>query len=133
MPAPPEPFVNGLPMAQQCDEEEPGFDATVTSAPVTISWNPVMKSHTDPNGGRAGLQPPVDVIIHNYEVVLEVNVNVNGEEFGSKLQVILPPGETEITVPEGFLAQGEEFKYEVLAREASYNQTAVESCFVLEN
>jgi hypothetical protein len=120
-------------MAQQCDEEEPGFDATVTSAPIMISWNPVMKSHPDSNGGGAGVQPPVDVIIHNYEVVLEVNVNVNGEEFGSKLQVILPPGETEITVPEGFLAQGEEFKYEVLAREASYNQTAVESCFVLEN
>ena len=133
MPAPPEPFVNGFPMAQQCDEEEPGFDATVTSAPVTISWNPVMTSHPDPNGGGAGVQPPVDVVIHNYEVVLEVEVDVNGEEFTSKVHVILPPGETSITVPDEFLAQGEEFKYEVLAREASYNQTAVESCFVLED
>jgi hypothetical protein len=132
MPAPPEPYVNGLPMAQQCDEEEPGFDATVTSAPITIFWDPVMKSHPDPNGGGAGVQPPVDVIIHNYEVVLEVNVDMNGEEFASKLQVILPPGETSITVPDEFLAQGEEFKYEVLAREASYNQTAVESCFKVE-
>ena len=28
MPAPPEPTVNGEPMAVQCDEEEPGYDAT---------------------------------------------------------------------------------------------------------
>ncbi len=132
MPAPPAPYVNGLPMAQQCDEEDPGYDATVTSAPVTISWDPVMKSHPDPNGGGAGVQPPVDVNIHNYEVVLEVAVDVNGEEFNSKINVLLPPGETSITIPDGFLAQGQEFKYEVLAREASFNQTAVESCFVLE-
>ncbi len=132
MPAPPEPTVNGLPMAQQCDEEEPGFDITVTEAPVVISWPAVMNSHPDPNGGGAGVQPPVPVTIHNYEVVIEVELEVNGEEFSSVMHVVLPPGETSITVPEEFLAQGEEFKYEVLAREESYNQTAVESCFLVE-
>jgi hypothetical protein len=89
-------------------------------------------SDPDPNGGGAGVQPPVDVTIHNYEVVLELELDVNGEEFTSKTSIILPPGETEVTVPAEFIAQGEEFKYEVLAREANYNQTAVESCFVLE-
>ena len=132
MPAPPEPTVNGLPGAQQCDEEDPGFDITITEAPVTISWPAVMFSHPDPNGGGAGVQPPVPVTIHNYEVVLEVEVEVNGEEFPSVMHVVLPPGETSMTVPEEFLAQGEEFKYEILAREKSYNQTAVESCFLLE-
>ena len=132
MPAPPQPYVNGLPMAQQCDEEDPGYDVTVTSAPVTISWDPVMTSHPDADGGGAGVQPPVAVVIHNYEVVLEIDVDVMGEEFTSKTSLILPPGETEVTIPAEFLAQGEEFKYEVLAREANYNQTAVESCFVLE-
>lgn len=132
MPAPPEPRVNGFPVAQQCDQEDPGYDATMTTAPVTISWDPVMISHPDPNGGGAGVQPPVPVTIHNYEVVLEVEVDVNGEEFTSKTTIILPPEETEVTVPAEFIAQGEEFKYEVLAREANYNQTAVESCFVLE-
>lgn len=132
MPAPPEPRVNGLPMAQQCDEEDPGYDVTITSAPVKISWDPVMKSHPDPNGGGAAVQPPVDVVIHNYEVVLEVELDVNGEEFTSKTHILLPPGETEVSIPEEFLAQGEEFKYEVLAREANYNQTAVESCFKIE-
>ena len=132
MPAPPAPYVNGLPMAQQCDEEEPGFDVTVTSAPVTISWDPVEMSHPDPNGGGAGVQPPVDVIIHNYEVVLEVEVEVDGEEFTSVMHIVLPRGETSMDIPDEFLAQGDEFKYEVLAREESFNQTAVESCFIVE-
>lgn len=132
MPAPPEPTVNGIPMAQQCDEEEPYFDITETQAPVVISWPAVMYSHPDANGGGAGVQPPVPVTIHNYEVVIEVELEVNGEEFPSVMHVVLPPGETSITVPEEFLAQGEEFKYEVLAREESYNQTAVESCFLVE-
>jgi hypothetical protein len=73
----------------------------------------------------------VAVTIHNYEVVVEVELEVNGEEFASKFSVILPPGETSMTIPAEFLALGETFKYEVLAREESYNQTAIETCFVL--
>ena len=132
MPAPPEPTVNGLPMAQECDEEEPGFDITMTNSPVTLAWPSVMTSHPDPDGGGAAVQPPVPVQIHNYEVVVEVELEVNGEEFPSVMHVVLPPGETELTIPAEFLAQGEEFKYEILAREESFNQTAVESCFLVE-
>jgi hypothetical protein len=128
MPAPPAPTVNGLPMAVQCDPDEPGFDITETRAPVTIAWPAVTMSHPDPDGGGAGVQPPVPVVIHNYEVVLEVEVELNGDTFTSVLHVVLPPGERSITVPTEFIALGEEFKYEVLAREESFNQTAVESC-----
>ena len=131
MPAPPAPTVNDLPVAEQCDDEEPGFDATETSAPVVISWPAVMFSHPDPDGPGAAVQPPVEVVIHNYEVVVEVTAEVNGEEFVSIMSVTLPPGETSVTIPDEFLAQGDEFKYEVLAREESFNQTAIESCFVL--
>ena len=127
MPAPPQPEVNGAVMAQQCDEEEPGFDITMTSAPVTIAWPEVTLSHPDADGGGAAVQPPVPVNIHNYEVVVEVE----GDEFTSVMHVVLPPDVTEITIPDEFIAQGEEFKYEVLAREESFNQTAVESCFKL--
>ncbi len=132
MPAPPETTVNGEPMAIQCDDEEPGYDASEVSGPVTIAWDPVMMSHPDADGGGAGLQPPVPVTINNYEVVVEVELEVDGEEFASVFSVILPPGETSLTVPAEFIALGDTFKYEVLAREESYNQTAVESCFVLE-
>jgi hypothetical protein len=43
--------------------------------------------------------------------------------------VDLPPSVTEIEVPPGFLALGDAFKFEILVREASSNQTAIESCF----
>lgn len=130
MPAPPSVYVNGLPMAVQCDDEEPGYDATQTSLPVTLSWEPVTMSHPDANGAGAGIQPPVAVVIYNYEVVVEAELEIDGEEFSSIFSVIVPPDVTELEIPNGFLSQSDSFKYEVLAREASYNQTAVESCFV---
>ena len=126
MPAPPAPTVNGSPAAQQCNPEEPGFDATVTSAPVTIVWPEVTMSHPDPDGGGAGVQPPVPVEINNYELVVELLGDVD-----AVIHFILPPGETSIVVPAELIALGNEFKYEVLAREESFNQTATESCFVL--
>ena len=43
--------------------------------------------------------------------------------------VILPPTTTSFEVPQEILALGDEVKFEVLVREASYNQTGVESCF----
>lgn len=132
MPAPPAPTVNGEAMAMQCDEEEPGYDITEVSGPVTIAWPQVTLSHPDALGAGAGVQPPVPVTIANYEVVIEAEFEVNGEEFTSVFSVILPPDATSMTVPEEFLALTDEFKYEVLAREESYNQTAVESCFALE-
>lgn len=132
MPAPPQPSVNGSAMAQQCDEEEDGYDITVTSAPVTISWPAITSSHPDPEGGGAAIQPPVPVTINNYEVVVEAELEIDGEEFASIFSVILPPGVTQMTIPEEFIEQADTFKYEVLAREESYNQTAVESCFAID-
>jgi hypothetical protein len=133
MPAPAAPTINGLPMAVQCDDEEPGYDATETTAPVTISWPEVTTSHPDANGGGAGVQPPIPVEIHNYEVVVEVDLEVDGEEFTSVIHVELPPGVRTVMLPDEFVALSDEFKYEVLARAESFNQTAVESCFVLED
>jgi len=132
MPAPPVPTVNGEPMAVQCDEEEPGYDAPTVTAPVVIAWDEVTMSHPDPEGAGAGVQPPIPVMIHNYEVVVEVELEVEGEEFTSVFSVVLPSDQTEVTIPEEFLALGDKFKYEVLAREESHNQTAVESCFEIE-
>ncbi|MCP5091690.1 MAG: hypothetical protein GY949_12280, partial [Gammaproteobacteria bacterium] len=62
----------------------------------------------------------------------ETELEVGGEEFASVLSVILPPGVTSMTIPDEFIDQGEEFKYEILAREESFNQTAIESCFVVD-
>jgi hypothetical protein len=128
MPAPPDGItVSGTPVdpeAVDCDSEE----LPEVEAPVTIVWAEVTMSHPDPEGGGAGVQPPIAVAINNYEVVLEVETDGG---FESVFSVVLPPDETSMTVPAEFLALGDEFKFEILAREESFNQTAVESCFVL--
>lgn len=125
-------FISGTEVVLEsvdCDDDTtiPQFGA----GPVVIDWAPVTMSHPDPQGGGAGVQPPVPITVKNYEVVVEAELEINGEEFTSVLSVILPPSQTSITIPEDFLGEGGQFKYEILAREESDNQTAVESCFIL--
>lgn len=129
IPAPAVVTVNGSPFDDDCDDDL--FSAAV-SAPVTIDWEPVSLSHPDADGPGAGVQPPVPVEIVNYQLVVEAELELDGEEFVSVYSLVLPPDVTSATVPDALLGLTDEFKYEVLAREASYNQTAVESCFVLE-
>lgn len=125
LPAPPVVSVNGLPMATECDADDPDeYDPTVTTAPVTISWEDVILSHHDADGAGAAVQPPIPVEIVNYQLVVEVEDAV--------FSLILPPNVTSMELPAALTDLGKEFKYEVLAREESYNQTAVESCFVLQ-
>ena len=132
MPSPPVPTVNGYTKVEVCDEEDPDFvPHPNVGFPVTISWPEVKMSHPDPAGGGAGVQPPIRVKVHNYQVVVEAELEIDGEEFASVLSVILPPDVTSMTIPTEFIDQpgADSFKYEVLVREESYNQTAVESCF----
>jgi hypothetical protein len=128
MPAPPVPTVNGEPMAQVCDDEDPDYDASEVSGPVTIEWAPVTMSH--PSLGSP--QSSTDIDIHNYQVVVEAEIEVDGDDFETIFSVILPPGQTSMTVPAEFLELTDTFKYEVLAREEGFNQTAVESCFEVD-
>ena len=129
MPAPPAPLVNGNPMAEQCEDEEPGYDAPTVSTPVTITWPAVMSTHP----GLGYPQGSPDIAIYNYEVVVETELEgPGGEEFTTVFSALVPPDVTEMTIPDEFLAQGDTFKYEVLAREESWNQTAVESCFEVD-
>jgi hypothetical protein len=128
MPAPAVARVNGVPMARQCDEEEPGFDISQIPGPVvTIDWDPVVDAH--PTIGSSG-----DIEVAYYQVVAEVEVELNGIEFPSIFSATLPADITSITLPAEFISQGETFKYEVLVKEATGgNQTAEESCFRLTN
>lgn len=110
-------------MAINLDDVDCDDPSTIPSVagPVTIAWDAVTMSHPNADGGGAAVQPPVPVTIHNYQVVVEVE--------DSELSVILPPDVTSMTIPPEFLDLGDEFKYEILAREENFNQTAVESCF----
>jgi len=117
LPAPPENIeVNGNPVPEDCDE---GPLPSVNGA-VVISWDPVTLSH--PEIGRT--DEPIDVV--KYQVVVEE------EDSGLVFSVDLPPEVTSVTVPADFISLSEEFKFEILVREASGNQTAVESCFEVE-
>ena len=119
MPAPPENItVSGVDAAEDCDVDP----LPAVSTPIVISWDPVTESH--PDLGRSG--EPVDVT--NYQVVVE-----REEPELLVLSVDLSPGVTSFEIPEDFtdLDSGDGFKFEILVREESGNQTAVESCFEL--
>jgi len=128
MPAPPEVWLEGnyetVAAAENCDVEDlPEFEFGET---ITIIWYPVETSH--PDLGAYG-----DIEVHNYEVVVEI------DETPWKTSSILSPDDTMFVIPQEILALAEfdeegeaEVKFEVLVRaEESFNQTAVESCFVL--
>jgi hypothetical protein len=114
MPAPPNISVSGMPVPDDCDED-PGPAVT---EPYTVSWDPVSTSH--PDLGRR--DEPIDVV--KYELVVE-----REEPDPLKFSIDLPPSVTSLQLPTGLAGPGEEFKVEVLVREASGNQTATESCF----
>ncbi len=119
IPAQPEPTVNGMPYVTDCDEGElPVFGV---DEDVVLAWDPVTLSH--PTLGRTN--EPITVV--NYEVVVEI------DDTPYNVSAILPPDVTEFEVPEEILGLSDEIKYEILVREESYNQTAVESCFEVES
>ncbi len=107
--APPEILVSGAPAAEDCD-----VDVPLVATPVVIRWDPVTESH--PEIGKSG-----PVRISRYQFFVERD-NV-------QLSLDLPPSVTEFRVPAAVIALGKEFKFEVIARTATGNNTAVESCF----
>ena len=114
MPAPAQVKVNGVDAAVDCDAELPLVDP---KKPVTISWDQVTTSH--PEVGISQEQ----IMVVNYEVVIEI------DDTPYKASTILPPEADSFVVPAELLTLSDEIKFEVLVREVSYNQTAVESCF----
>jgi hypothetical protein len=104
--------VSGVMAAENCDAVLP-----VVSAPVLIRWDPVTSSH--PEVGKSGR-----VTIRRYELFVERE--------GVKLSLDLPPTVTEFEVPTGITDLGKEFKFEIIARTTTNNNTAVESCFTLQ-
>ncbi len=118
LPAPAVSFVNGEPSAEDCDGALPEF----ADDDVVIHWEEVTHSH--PTIGR--INEPTE--IESYEVVIEV------EDADWKPSVLLPPDATEFEVPEELLelADDGQVKYEIIARGENKNQTAIESCFLVD-
>lgn len=115
MPAPAENVsVNAMAVPEDCDEGS----VPQVSEPFTVSWDEVTLSH--PEIGRT--DEPIEV--DGYELVIE-----REEPVPLKFSIELPPYTTTAQLPAGLTNSGEQFKLEILVREASGNQTAVESCF----
>ena len=125
MPAPPDPTVNGLTYDKDCEDDV----VVEVTPPIEIVWPAVNSCHPT-LGTPCGMG---EIEIHNYEVVVEADIEIApGEEVFVKTSTILPPGEMSYVVPDAFIALSDEWKFEILAREESFNQTAIESCFVIE-
>ena len=134
MPAPPDGIsINGMDVDLQeidCEIEDTVPVVELNDAGnIVISWAEVDQSH--PTIGETG-----DIEVALYQLVVEFEVT--GEEFESVYNVFLPPDVTSMAVPGDLimlgLEDGEgEFKYEILVKdEEGGNQTATESCFIVE-
>jgi hypothetical protein len=118
LPGPPRNIkIAGIPSAPNCDADPL---PSVTGA-VIINWDPVTRSH--PTIGVRN----VPIGIEKYTLVVE-------REDPTLLifTIELPPDVTAFRVPQRFLALGDEFKFEIVAKARNGNQTAVESCFEFE-
>ena len=128
MPAPPITTVNGVAAAEDCDVVP--LPKVSGGSAITIRWDLVTLSHADADS-EEGLGSSGELKVINYEVVVEI------DEEPFHVSIILPPDATSFVVPPEMVALmgvmggdfGDVLKFEVLVREDSYNQTAVESCF----
>jgi hypothetical protein len=107
--------VSSIPAAENCDSDL--LPVVNAHAPVIIDWEPVTQSH--PEIGESG---PVEITRYQFFV----------EQGDIKFAVDLTPTVTEFQVPEAITAPGGEFKFEIIARTTELNNTAIESCFVVE-
>ncbi|MGH8524070.1 MAG: hypothetical protein ACREXY_07610 [Gammaproteobacteria bacterium] len=108
--------VSGVPAAVDCD----AAPFPTVSAPVIVDWDPVTTSH--PEIGKSG---PVEIV--RYQFFVE-----QPDDSSFKVSVDLPPSETQFEIPAEILALSTDFKYEIIARTQSGNNTAVEACFTLQ-
>ena len=109
MAAPPNARVSGLEAADGCETSLP-----LVISPVLIEWDPVTRSHP-----RVGKEGPVKISRYQFFV----------EQGDTKLSVDLPPTVTQFEIPRSITDTGGVFKFEIIARTSTGNNTAIESCF----
>ena len=107
--------VAGVPAAARCTA--PNLPVVSAAAPIVIDWDPVTFSH--PSIGKRG---PVQIAEYQFFIQRE----------GVKLALELPPDVTSFEVPASIIAMGNDFKFEIIARTVSGNNTTIESCFLVQ-
>ncbi len=120
MPAPPgNLMVSGQRVPMDCDKGP----IPMASVPVTISWDPVTRSH--PKIGKSGA-----VEIREYELEIERRRPTKQE-----IKVELTSATTSFQVPSSFFANasGETYKLKIEVIESSGNTTEFESCLEVKS
>jgi hypothetical protein len=102
--------VSGQPAAESCSADV----LPVVYSPVVIDWDPVTTSHPE-------LGKPGPIAISRYQFFVQ--------QGDTKLSLDLTPDVTEFEIPWSLTAAGGVFKFEIIARTTTGNNTAVESCF----
>lgn len=124
IPAPPgNVTINGLDLAPdeegECEEDE----LPEISNPVVIEWDAVTTSHPELGVSGAELEVLRYRMVAEFEDedenVFVTNVDMAHDDATARYRV---------TLPAEFLVDGTEGKFEILVREQSFNQTAVETC-----
>jgi hypothetical protein len=119
MPAPPDGLnISGTPAAEDCDVDP----LPVVAKPIVIGWDEVTMSHPDLGTTNVPIEVDGYQVVVERELEPELNISVD----------LNPDAPTKLRIPNGLIESGDELKFEVLVREASGNQTAAESCFVVE-
>jgi len=118
LPAPPGNVrLSGTPAVANCDV----VPLPMIAEPVVITWDAVTTSH--PTIGTTSAS--IDLVA--YQVVIE-----RAEPTPLVVNVELAPTPApQFQIPSELIAPGQQIKFEILAREASGNQTAIESCFLV--
>lgn len=107
--------LNGTAAAEDCDAEE----LPEVSAPVTLSWAPVISAHEDLGSEQGELFSDInpDLSVLYYEVVIEIdesNFKSTALVPGDTTSFVLPTGITDL-ISETEEEEGE-FKFEILVR-----------------
>ncbi len=84
------------------------------SGGLRVEWDPVDSHHPE-------IGEPGDVVIDMYQFVFESE--------DTHLTVDLDPDTTEFLIPAEFVNSGEPGKLEVIVRDSTHNQVAIEACF----
>ena len=105
-------------------EVNPDFDLTINWEAVTEKYD----TNPDPGGDPLDCTAAPGMNIVNVEFVLEE------DRTGKKVLIANLPGDAlSVTVPAAFLEPGTDYKFEVIVKEATGNQTITEVAFSTSN
>jgi len=104
-------------------EEEQIIDPEI---PLVIAWDPVTNKLNNETG-ECGEETNIQII--GYQVI----VDNEDSEIQQRFDIKLPADATTVSVPTEFIVPNTAYKFEVLAIEASGNQTISESNFMTSN